>query len=478
MQMVVCNSVALLPFSLIPYQTGTFLPNFFLPFHSPTSLIEIFTPLGRLVFAFGHWAFNISEVDYSPQFIAMSGATCVLISFSLLPSCAAKIVAAVFPEHIDQVAPLQFLCNTVLLYMKVICILMCELACWPFMCGMMVDRAAMAVFNTPVALRVHQARESLEWFLLLHWGLGATVLTFMSWSLVMARRTLRPEVMWFLRDPDDPAFDPLREIIIVTVPRHVLRFFVSTLLYGPFVFATIVLPLLVAQNANMLPIASPQDKVWLLSLFDDGITRISPDFALSQALLEALAALAAAWLFSSLWKWNDQPFICLIRAWSRSFGGWLELTDWLLPCDGSREGTLNQPKVPLLVPRLLVFVTVSFVVLAAVPTFVFNASLALSIAFISPHSPAQCPDFPLHPALHQSFKGSHHSSCCSNPTEFFAADPRSFVVPPDKSLEVSCACVILCAVAAAGAPSSSLSLFFYCKILMRIFSNIQHFMGG
>ena len=442
----------------------------FLPLQSPTPLLNIFPPSGRLVFALGHWALGISEADYSPSTIAISGAVGVLVSFTLLSSFAAKIVAAVFPEHIDHVATLQSLCNTVLVYMKVICILICELACWPFMCGMMVDRAAMAVFNTPVALRVHQARESLEWFLLLHWGLGATVLTFMSWSLVMARRTLRPEVMWFLRDPDDPAFDPLREIIVVTVPRHVLRFFVSTLLYGPFVFATIVLPLLVAQHANMLPLAPPQGKVWLLSLFDDSIAHVSLDFSLSQAFLEALASLAAAWLFSSLWKWNNQPFIGLLRSWSRCFGGWLGLTDWLLPCDGSREGTLDQPKVPLLQLRLLVFVTVSFVVLAAVPTFIFNASLALSIAFISPYSTAQCPAFPLHPIFYHSSKGPHHNSSCSIPNAFFAADPRSFVVPPDKSLRVGCACVIFCAVAAAGSPSSSLLPLFCCIVLIFPFS--------
>ncbi len=376
-------------------------------------------------------------------------------------------MAAIIPEYIDQIAPLQSLCNTVLVYMKVICILTCELVCWPFMCGMIVDRAAMVVFNTPVALRVHQAHESLEWFLLLHWGLGVTVLTFMSWSLVMARRTFRPEVMWFLRDPDDPAFDPLREIIIVSVPRHVLRFFVSTLLYGPFVFATIVLPLLVAQRAKMLPLAPPQDKVWLLSLLDDGIALVSPHFSLFHAFLEALASIAAAWLFSSLWKWNNQPFIKLIRMWSQFFGGLLGLTEWLLPGDGARIGgqqhdamsanitasvsSSSQPKVPLLVPRLLVFVAVTFVALAAVPTIILNVSLALAIAFISPSSTALCPPILPHLVMHYSIAGQCSKS---NIHEIFVADSRSFVVPPDKSLQVCCVWVTLVAASVAGAPQS------------------------
>jgi hypothetical protein len=422
-----------------------------------------------VVFALGHWAFNISEADYSPTSVALAGAVFVLFFFALLSSFASKIVAVMFPDRVDQVAQLQSLCNTVLIYIKVICILICELVCWPFMCGMMVDRAAMVVFNTPVALRVHQARESLEWFLLLHWGLGVTVLTFMSWSLVMARRTFRPEVMWFLRDPDDPAFDPLREIIVVSVPRHVLRFFVSTLLYGPFVFATIVLPLLVAQHAKMLPLAPPQEKVWLISLLDDGIAHITPHFSLSHAFLESLASLAAAWLFSSLWKWNNQPFIKLIRMWSHFFGGWLGLTEWLLPVDGSQNAaqlqqplqgvfsahatstssSSSQPKVSLLFPRLLVFVAVTFFILAAVPTVVINTCLALSIAFLSPTSNAQCPTVPVNLVLHHSFAGS---CSISNLHESFVADPRSFVVPPDKSLQVSCVCVILVAASVAGAP--------------------------
>jgi hypothetical protein len=424
-----------------------------------------------LVFAFCQWAFSVNEADYSPTSVAFSGAIFVLFSFTLVSSFASRIVSAMFPEYVEQVATLQSLCNTVLVYMKVICILICELVCWPFMCGMMVDRAAMVVFNTPVALRVHQAHESLEWFLLLHWGLGVTVLTFMSWSLVMARRTFRPEVMWFLRDPDDPAFDPLREIIVVSVPRHVLRFFVSTLLYGPFVFATIVLPLLVAQHANMLPLAPPQEKVWLLSLLDDGIALKSPKFSLFHAFLESLASIAAAWLFSSLWKWNNQPFIKLIRMWSQFFGGLLGLTEWLLPCDGSRNAvqqqqdadfahatahstSFSQPKVPLLVPRLIVFIAVTFIALAAVPSFVFNASLALAIAFISPSSTAQCPHISSHFVLHASWIGSCNSD---NVHESFVADPRSFVVPPDRSLQVCCVCVILIAGSVAGAPHHHLS---------------------
>jgi hypothetical protein len=483
--MVVCNSVALLPFSLIPYHTGTGTPLLFIRFfHLPIFILFFFS--GRLVFAFGHWALNISEVTYSPSTVAISGAVFVLVLFTLLSSFATRIAASVLPEYVDQVAPLQSMCNTVLVYVKVVCILICELACWPFMCGMMIDRAAMAVFNTPIALRVHQAHESLEWFFLLHWGVGVTVLTFMSWSLVMARRTLRPEVMWFLRDPDDPAFDPLREIIIVTVPRHVLRFFVSTLLYGPFVFATIVLPLLVAHNANMLPLAPPQDKVWLLSLLDSDITHISPSFSLYHAFLESAACLAAAWLFSSLWKWNNQPFISLLRSWINLLGGRLGLTRWLLPDDANGQVLRNaeqqqqqqqqppppppqeqqqlqqqvptdksptsslssQPKVPHLVPRLIVFVTITFIALAAVPTLVFNISLAVSIAFISPHSHAQCPTVPAHLLLYLPPAGSVIS--ISSLHAAITADPRSFVVPADKSLEVVCVCVILCAAAAAG----------------------------
>lgn len=424
--------------------------------------------------------------------IAISGAVFVLILFTLFSFFATKIAAAVLPEHVDHVAPLQSLCNTVLIYVKVVCILICELACWPFMCGMMIDRAAMCVFNTPIALRIYQAHESPEWFLLLHWALGVTGLTFMSWSLVMARRTLRPEVMWFLRDPDDPAFDPLREIIIVTVPRHVLRFFVSTLLYGPFVFATIVVPLLVAQNANMLPLAPPQDKVWLLSLLDNGITHISHSFSLSDALLESVASLAAAWLFSSLWKWNNQPFIWLIRTWSDLFGGCLGLTEWLLPDDGATDVLRNtqqqqqqrqvsadasssalpssQPKVPLLVPRLIMFITATFIALAAVPTLVINIALALSIAFISPHSHAHCPFIPAHLLLHRF---SAASCSISSAHESLSADPLSFVVPPERSLQVACLCVILCAVQVAGAPCRPHRSCCRCHVTLAR-SDIQH----
>ncbi len=117
----------------------------------------------------------------------------------------------------------------------------------------------------------------------------------------------------------------------ITSNAQVLRFFVSTLLYGPFVFATIVciqlqpqfscnlthqvLPLVVSQRANMLPLAPSHNKSWLLSLIDEGLLHTAPALSLTHTLLDAAALLAAAWLFSSLWRWNNQPFIRLIRSW-------------------------------------------------------------------------------------------------------------------------------------------------------------------
>jgi hypothetical protein len=96
-----------------------------------------------------------------------------------------------------------------------------------------------------------------------------------------------------------------------------------------------------------------------------------------------------------------------------------------------------------------VFITATFIALAAVPTLVINIALALSIAFISPHSHAQCPSIPLHLVLHHF---SAASCAVSSVHESLSADPRSFVVPPEHSLQVACVCVILCAVQVAGAP--------------------------
>ncbi len=61
-----------------------------------------------------------------------------------------------------------------------------------------------------------------------HWLLGMLyVFYFASFVLVM-RDVLRPGTLWFLRNLNDPDFNPIQEMLTLPVARHLRRLLAST----------------------------------------------------------------------------------------------------------------------------------------------------------------------------------------------------------------------------------------------------------
>jgi E3 ubiquitin-protein ligase MARCH6 len=70
---------------------------------------------------------------------------------------------------------------------------------------------------------------------------------FTSFVFVL-RELMRPGVFWFLRNPHDPNFNPLREMIEFPMTRHFRRFFFSALMYGIVAFTIAGLPTIFCKH--------------------------------------------------------------------------------------------------------------------------------------------------------------------------------------------------------------------------------------
>ena len=42
--------------------------------------------------------------------------------------------------------------------------------------------------------------------------------------VILLREVLRPGVLWFLRNLNDPDFNPIQEMIHLSIPRHMRRY--------------------------------------------------------------------------------------------------------------------------------------------------------------------------------------------------------------------------------------------------------------
>lgn len=60
--------------------------------------------------------------------------------------------------------------------------------------------------------------------------------------VLLLREVLRPGVLWFLRNMNDPDFSPIQEMIHLPILRHIRRLLLSAVIFGSAVLLMLWLP--------------------------------------------------------------------------------------------------------------------------------------------------------------------------------------------------------------------------------------------
>ena len=76
----------------------------------------------------------------------------------------------------------------------------------------------------------------------IHWLVGMVYVFYFASFVILLREVLRPGVLWFLRNLNDPDFNPIQEMIHLSIPRHLRRFCVSLVLFGTSILVMLYLP--------------------------------------------------------------------------------------------------------------------------------------------------------------------------------------------------------------------------------------------
>ena len=58
----------------------------------------------------------------------------------------------------------------------------------------------------------------------IHWLIGMVYVFYFASFVILLREVLRPGVLWFLRNLNDPDFNPIQEMIHLSIPRHMRRY--------------------------------------------------------------------------------------------------------------------------------------------------------------------------------------------------------------------------------------------------------------
>jgi hypothetical protein len=129
----------------------------------------------------------------------------------------------------DAAMPLRLLTFTSV-FVKVVALLVCEVALCPVLAGWWLDICSFDLQHTTFTERraFHQSAPWTSTFL--HWLVGMLFMHAFASFVALLREMLRPGVLWFFRDPNEPAFHPLKMMLELPVSVYVRRLLLITLM--------------------------------------------------------------------------------------------------------------------------------------------------------------------------------------------------------------------------------------------------------
>jgi len=117
--------------------------------------------------------------------------------------------------------------------LKVILIISIEMIVFPLFCGLLLDVALLPLFGN--ATMLSRLRFSLEFpwtSLFTHWFVGTCYMFHLALFASMCRKIMRTGVLYFIRDPDDPTFHPVRDVLERSVITQFRKIIFSAVVYG------------------------------------------------------------------------------------------------------------------------------------------------------------------------------------------------------------------------------------------------------
>lgn len=209
---------------------------------------------------------------------------------------------------------------------KVSLLLVIEILAFPVICGWWLDICSLSLFDASLKDRQTSYHTSPMASIFMHWLVGMVYVFYFASFVILLREVLRPGVLWFLRNLNDPDFNPIQEMIHLSIARHMRRFCASLVMFGTSILVMLYLPSRIIKKTmpSFLPYQTAQ------------ATESQVD-ELAMELLLLLVILPAVQDQNHTKEWLKH----LIRAWCRVAGYILDLRSYLfgdVPLEESDDG--------------------------------------------------------------------------------------------------------------------------------------------
>lgn len=126
---------------------------------------------------------------------------------------------------------------------KVSLLVVVEIGVFPLICGWWLDICSLEMFDASLKDREMSFKSAPGTTMFLHWLVGMVYVFYFASFILLLREVLRPGVLWFLRNLNDPDFNPVQEMIHLPIYRHLRRFILSVVVFGSIVLLMLWLPI-------------------------------------------------------------------------------------------------------------------------------------------------------------------------------------------------------------------------------------------
>ncbi|XP_049603484.1 E3 ubiquitin-protein ligase MARCHF6 isoform X2 [Syngnathus scovelli] len=283
-----------------------------------------------LLFAFfpyhiGH--FSVVGLGFEKQILAshFEGLLTTVVGYILLAGALVIFHALTSLVKFQRSKRLLGLCYVVV---KVSLLVVMEIGLFPLICGWWLDLCSLEMFDATFKDREQSFDSAPGTTMFLHWLVGMVYVFYFASFILLLREVLRPGVLWFLRNLNDPDFNPVQEMIHLPIYRHLRRFLLSVVVFGSIVLLMLWLPI------KMIQFFFPTILPYNVMLYSDApVSELSLELLLLQVVLPALLEQGHTrqWLKG------------LVHAWTFTVGYVLDLHSYLL---GDEEDRDNQPNIP------------------------------------------------------------------------------------------------------------------------------------
>ncbi|KAM0737087.1 E3 ubiquitin-protein ligase MARCHF6 [Formica fusca] len=208
-----------------------------------------------------------------------------------------------------------------------------EIGVLPLVCGWWLDICSLAMFDATLRDRESSFRLAPGTSMFIHWLVGMIYIYYFASFILLLREVLRPGVLWFLRNLNDPDFSPIQEMIHLPILRHVRRLVASAIIFGTAILLMLWLPV------KILRWAWPGFLPYTVTVQSEAqVSELSLELLLLQVILPALLEQShtRTWLKA------------LVRAWCRVVAWMLDLQSYLLRDQADDPGlaVIEEPQHP------------------------------------------------------------------------------------------------------------------------------------